>query len=110
MAGKWAGEAPPFCERLCPAVRRRARLLCRLARRPQHHRRALLIGHALRVADQLHLQTPGREKVSDALARRRSLLHREWTEEGLHALAVEIVFRRLEVVDIEGDVIAADIA
>ena len=34
--------------------------LRRIARRPQHYRRGLFVGHPLRVADRLHLQAPGR--------------------------------------------------
>ena len=99
------------CQYFSPRFRLRGRgtSLRRLSRRPQHHRCRFLVGHAFRIADDLHLQAPGREEIDDALAGGRALVHREWTKEGLYALAVEIVLRYFDVVDIEGVVIAADV-
>jgi len=90
-------------------LRGRGTSLRRISRRPQHHRCRLLVGHPFRIADDLHLQAPGREEIDDALAGGRTLVHRKPTEEGFYALAVEIVLRRFDIVDIEGDVIAADV-
>src|SRR4029077_18463731 len=82
----------------------RLSLLRRIGRRPQLDRRGLLVGHALRIGDDLHLQAPGRKEIGDGLAGSRTLIDRERPEHRLHALAVQVILRRLHVVDIEGDV------
>src|SRR5262245_20350989 len=84
-------------------------LLRRVLRAPQYGRRALLVGHAVRIADRLELQAPRRLEIHHRLAGRRAFADRQH-DTRRNALAFEIGFRRLDVVDIEGDVIAADVA
>src|SRR5450755_2343603 len=81
-----------------------------VARRPQSRLGALFVGHALGVADQLDLHPPGREHVGDRLARGRTFLDRERTHEGLQAVGLGFRDRGLDVLDVEGDVMAAVVA
>src|SRR5262249_13435111 len=84
-------------------------LLRRVLPTPQHRLRALLVGHAVGIADRFQLQAPGRLEIEDRLAGGRAFLDREYHAVG-DALAVQIGFGGGDVVDVERDVEGADVA
>src|SRR5271155_5423738 len=54
----------------------RVRLFGRVLRSPKDGRRVLFVGHAVRIGDRLHLESPGRLEVDDGLAGGGTL--RDW--------------------------------
>ena len=62
------------------------------------------------IGDRLHLQAPGRLEIDDRLTGGGTLGDRNRTEHGPDAFRAQILVRRLDVVDVERDVIAADVA
>src|SRR5882757_3869707 len=90
--------------------REAAALLRRLRRGPQDDLRRLLIGHALGIGDQLELQAPGRQEIEDRLAGGRALIDGDRTLHGLDVLGLKIGGGLLDIVDIEGDMVPAQIA
>src|SRR5450432_775353 len=81
-----------------------------VAGRPEARLRGLLVGHALGIADQLELHAPGRENVGDRLAGGRTFLDREWAHEGLQAIGLGLGDGLVDVLDVEGQVVAAVVA
>src|SRR5215210_4298202 len=97
------GRRPAF-----PASRR-ARLRTVVAWIPQRYRRRGFVRHPLRVADQLDVGAERRAEVVDRLSGSGTLGHRERSEQLLDALRLHVRDRLVDVTDVEGDVLPAEV-
>jgi len=76
---------------------------------PQHHVRLLLVRLAARVADQLELHAPRGEEVDPPLAL-RGVAAGYRPGQDPHALVLEVVDGGVHVIDVEREVVAAQVA